>query len=189
MYKICKTEESAARQHILETGLLRAMENQPYGKISVSGLCAQLGIPRKTFYRYFPSRDDALLSLIDHTLTRGNHFVFANWTGSEGLSRQDLESFFEFWKNERAFLDAIIANNFWPKLLERTTVIVNQMKENQGKASSYAREQTEYFIAYGLMLTVIRWHSHGYPGSPGEMAQSISELFVQPGISITKLFL
>ena len=176
MYKICKTEESAARQRILEAGLLQAMESQPYEKISVSSLCSQLGIPRKTYYRYFPSKDDALLSLIDHTLTRSNDFVFSNWTGGEGLSQQDLENFFEFWKSEHAFLDAMIAGSFWPKLLERTTVIVNQMKAGQEHTASYAWNQAEYFIAYGLMLTVIRWHSHGCPDSPAEMARASSAL-------------
>ena len=42
MYKLCKTEQSAARQRELEEGLLKAMQNTRYEDISVSDLCDQL---------------------------------------------------------------------------------------------------------------------------------------------------
>lgn len=189
MYKICKTEESAARQRNLEQLLLEAMAQQSYSKISISDLCRRMNIPRKTFYRYFPTRDDALLSLIDHTLSQGNFFVFSKWAGGSSLTLQDLENFFEFWQSQHSFLAAIIANDLWPLLIQRTTVIVNQMKASQSGGTGYAREQVEYFIAYGLMLTAIRWHSHGYPSSPREMAQAICGQLIPSEVSIAKLFL
>ena len=68
MYKMCKTEQSARRQRELELGLLEAMKTQRYEDISISELCGTLGIPRKTFYRYFDSKDGALYGMIDHTL-------------------------------------------------------------------------------------------------------------------------
>ena len=68
MYKLCKTERSANRQRQLEEGLLTAMETTRYDDISVSDLCEQMDIPRKSFYRYFDSKDGALQALIDHTL-------------------------------------------------------------------------------------------------------------------------
>ena len=36
MYKLCKTEQSAARQRLLESGLLEAMSLQRYEEISIS---------------------------------------------------------------------------------------------------------------------------------------------------------
>ena len=53
MYKLCKTEQSAARQRQLEEGLLTVMLTRRYDEISVSDLCDDLAIPRKSFYRYF----------------------------------------------------------------------------------------------------------------------------------------
>ena len=68
MYKACKTEQSAARQRELEQGLLAAMISHPFDEISISDLCTQIGIPRKSFYRYFSSKEGALHALLDHTL-------------------------------------------------------------------------------------------------------------------------
>ena len=68
MYKLCKTQQSAARQRQLELGLLQAMLEQHYEEVSVSDLCDRMQIPRKSFYRYFSGKDGALHALIDHTL-------------------------------------------------------------------------------------------------------------------------
>ena len=51
MYKLCKTEQSAQRQRSLEEGLLTAMKTKRYEEITISDLCSQMGIPRKSFYR------------------------------------------------------------------------------------------------------------------------------------------
>ena len=68
MYKQCRTEQSSNRQRILEQGLLDAMIQQHYDSISVSDLCSRMGIPRKSFYRYFSGKEGALHALIDHAL-------------------------------------------------------------------------------------------------------------------------
>ena len=60
MYKICQTEQSTRRQRELEQGLLRLMLHKNYEDISVSDLCDHMQIPRKSFYRYFSSKDGAL---------------------------------------------------------------------------------------------------------------------------------
>lgn len=188
MYKTCHTEESSRRQRELEAGLLRAMGKQPYAKITLTDLCRELNIPRKTFYRYFPTKDDCLLALIDHTLADCNDIALNGWDGSTALNEQVQRQFFCYWEQHKAFLDEIKANDLQHLVLDRTTVIVDRMKENR-KADSFAREQVEYFIAHGLMSTVLRWHHFGFPCSPEEMAEIFGKLLTTPDISITRLLL
>jgi len=52
MYKNCKTPESAMRQYEFEQCLLHTMKHTAYSNISVTYLCAQIGIARKNFYRW-----------------------------------------------------------------------------------------------------------------------------------------
>ena len=68
MYKQCKTEQSARRQRQLELGLMQAMLTKRYEDLSVSDLCDQMEVPRKSFYRYFSSKDGCLYALLDHTM-------------------------------------------------------------------------------------------------------------------------
>ncbi len=191
MYKICKTEESNARQRAIEQALLEAMCREPYGKITMSRLCGDLGIPRKTMYRYFPTKQDILLGLIDHRFSDCNRVVFDGWTGTRPFDKESLERFFSFWMGQARFLDAMIGGGFWPLLLERTTVIVDTMKETstEPKSRNFARDQVDYFIAHGLMSTVLRWHFQGHPSAPGEMAEEFARILCAPELSITRLFL
>ncbi|MBP3684470.1 MAG: TetR/AcrR family transcriptional regulator [Oscillospiraceae bacterium] len=188
MYKICHTEESSRRQRELENGLLKALEKQPYDKITLTGLCRELNIPRKTFYRYFPTKEDCLLALIDHALSDCNDHALLGWNGGRSLDGQAQLRFFRYWRKQEALLDAIQNNGLQNLLLERTTVIVDRMKENT-PPYPFAREQTEYFIAHGLMFTVIRWHQFGFPDTPEEMAKVFEELLGHDRVSLSRLLL
>jgi len=188
MYKICHTEESTRRQRMLEQGLLEAMGHHPYKKITLMELCRQLDVPRKTFYRYFPTKEDCLLALIDHALADCNDVALTGWTGGETLDRQAQLRFFRYWAENRALLDALQNNSLQHILLERTTVIVDRMKEN-APPRSFAVEQVEYFIAHGLMTTVLRWHQYGFQSTPEEMAAVFEELLGAARVSLSRLLL
>lgn len=187
MYKICHTEDSSRRQRELEMGLLEAMGKQPYARISLTELCRELNIPRKSFYRYFPTKEDCLLALIDHTLSDCNGIALTGWTGSS-LDGQAQLRFFRYWRENSALLDVLRDNGLQPLLLERTTVIVDRMKENAPPAS-FARDQVEYFIAHGLMSTVLRWHHFDFQSTPEEMAEVFQELLSTDRVSLSRLLL
>jgi len=188
MYKICHTEESSRRQRVLEQGLLSAMGKQIYRKITLTELCKEQQIPRKTFYRYFPTKDDCLLSLIDHTLADCNDIALRGWDGSTALGEAVLLRFFRYWLEQRSFLDAVRNNNLEYLLLDRTRVIVDRMKENNS-FGYFARDQVEYFIAHGLMAAVMRWHRFEFQCSPEEMASVFGHLLGSSDVSITQLLL
>lgn len=90
MYKTCYTEDSSRRQRELEAALLEAMASQSYKTITLTALCRENSVPRKTFYRYFPTKDDCLLALIDHTLSDCNTISLALWSGGWDLTREHL---------------------------------------------------------------------------------------------------
>lgn len=188
MYKTCHTEASSRRQRTLEQGLLKAMETQPYAKITLTELCTRLGIPRKSFYRYFPTKEDCLLSLLDHTLTDCNDIALKGWNGTRELTRAHLLQFFLFWQAQTSLLDAVRDNDFSALLLDRTTAFVDRMKES-GDEAGFARSQVEYFIAHGLMATVLRWHRHGFPSTPEEMAEVFGQVLHSQDVSISRLIL
>ena len=188
MYKICHTEESSRRQRELEQGFLKALRCQSYVKLTLTDLCRQLEIPRKTFYRYSPTKENCLLALIDHTLSDCNDIALQGWNGSTALDERVQLRFFQYWLEHRVFLDAIRDNDLQHLLLNHTTVIVDQMKEHN-RFGHFARDQVEYFIAHGLMTTVLRWHSFDFAGSPEEMAVVFGSLLGSSDVSITRLLL
>lgn len=188
MYKLCHTEDSAQRQRELEAGLLSVLQTIPYEKITLTRLCEDLRVPRKTFYRYFPTKDDCLLALIDHTLSDCNDIALKGWNGRGNLNEVIQLRFFQFWKAHSGFLDAVRDNGFHNLLLERTTIIVDRMKES-AEPEPFAQSQVEYFVAYGLMTTVLRWHHYGFQSSPEEMAEVFGTLLGKTDLPVGRLLL
>lgn len=188
MYKTCHTEESSRRQRELENGLLAALASQPYEKLTITELCRALGVPRKTFYRYFPTKDDCLLALVDHALADCNEIALRGWDGSRELGADVQAGFFRYWYDRREFLDMVASNGLQYLLLDRTTAIVDRMKAN-GPSGAFARDQVEYFVAYGLMMVVLRWHHFGFLCPPEEMGEVFEKLLDNPEISFARLLL
>ena len=182
MYKLCKSEQSAARQRQLEQGLLAAISVRRYEDLSVSDLCAQLGIPRKAFYRYFSSKEGALHALLDHTLM--SFELFAAPSGRRRSLEGDITQFFEFWLEQRPLLDALERNGLSGLLIERSllyavsgTAMPRRFLPNDAPS---VQEQVVTFAVCGLMSMVLRWHHTGFRTPVAQMAETAVRLLSQP---------
>jgi len=183
MYKLCKTEQSAARQRQLEQGLLQAMLSQQYEDISISDLCDRLEIPRKSFYRYFSSKDGALAALLDHTLMEFEQSAMWGNKAISGTAIGDLERYFMFWHDRRDFLDALERSRLSGMLVERSTshALHERMMPRYLKGLPVRIQGMALtFAVCGLLSMVIQWHHGGYQESPAEMAQVATMMLTRP---------
>ncbi len=181
MYKICGTEQSIARQRQLEQGLLQVMLTGAYEDVSISDLCDRLQIPRKTFYRYFSSKEGALYALIDHTIM---DFYAGGDRGPEtGTPRGDFQHFFEFWYEKRKLLDALSRNGLTDILSKRVMTLVQQeglIQKNFFTGGEIGKEIMLSFALCGLMSMIFRWHEMGFPIPPAEMSQMAMRILSRP---------
>ena len=53
MAKQCITDRALRRQKELEDSLLVLLQSKDYAQITVTDICRQANIPRRTFYHYF----------------------------------------------------------------------------------------------------------------------------------------
>lgn len=184
MYKMCKTEQSAQRQRQLEEGLLRIMLTRHFEEISVSDLCDQLQVPRKSFYRYFSSKDGALHGLIDHTLMEYETFTVARQKSLGRTLSNELESFFQFWVEHKDLLDALQKSGLSGMLIERAishavseTVMPKRFLPRDNRE---IQRQVTMFGVCGLMSMVLVWHHDGYDQTPAQLARVACRLLGQP---------
>ena len=182
MYKYCKTDQSAQRQKELEQGLLAMMEHKRFEEISVSDLCERLNIPRKSFYRYFSSKDGALFALMDHTL-----LAFYDTGSIEGLRGGtpigDLERFFLFWKNQKKLLNAVLYSNLGGMLVERAVSLAKQEELMPGYVRSWEdtlQDVAMSFVVCGLMSMVLQWHREDYRIPTEQMAKAAVTMLSRP---------
>lgn len=187
MYKLCKTEQSAARQRQLEQGLLQIMQTQQYEDISISDLCDRLGIPRKSFYRYFSSKDGALMALIDHTLMEFEQSMPISKKVRSGTAIGDLERYFVFWYERKDLLTALQRSRLSGMLVERSTnhaLHERLMPAYLRSQPNQIQEMALTFAVCGLLSMVIQWHSNGYRESPSDMAKAATLMLTRPLIPV-----
>ena len=182
MYKLCRTEQSFARQRQLELGLLDAMKHRRFDEISVSDLCEHPGIPRKSFYRYFSSKDGALFALLDHTLME-----FYDGTPMEGMRGNtpliDLERFFSFWYAHKDLLDALQRSSLSGILVERATTLAREeqlMASYMNSWDHFLQGVAISFAVCGLMSMVFQWYQEGFQIEPKDMANAATTLLTRP---------
>jgi AcrR family transcriptional regulator len=184
MYKLCKTEQSAKRQRQLEQGLLSMMTSTQYEQISVSDLCDHMQVPRKSFYRYFASKDGALHALIDHTLMEYEGLNLVYRRGEKRTILLELTQFFQFWLNKKAFLDALQKSRMSGMLVERSMAHATAMNGVPSRFlpndSPEVQRQVILFCVSGLLSMVLLWHRDGYVQSPEQMARIATRLLDQP---------
>ncbi len=183
MYKLCKTEQSAQRQQEIEEGLLSMMRQRRYEEITVSDLCEKLGLPRKSFYRYFGNKEDALLGLLDHRLMRYESHNYSDSTRYKKGITLNLRWFFEFWLTQKDLLDALAYSNISGILVERA--IHNSQKADifDYASGTYSKADVEMhtgFLVCGLMSVVLQWHHDGYRQSPRDMAEASYKMLSRP---------
>ncbi len=183
MYKLCKTEQSTQRQREIERSLLDLMSKKNYNDITITELCDGLDMPRKTFYRYFDSKDGALYALIEHTMfeyfTSQSKSVMA-----ERILKRELEQFFDFWLKHREFLKILDDNGLLGKIIDVSVyfpindmIVVSKFLPDD---SDWTRERIFKYSICLLIFQMIDWYRDDFSTSVSGMAELSCRLLSRP---------
>ena len=178
MYKHCATEESARRQRQLEGCLQELMLTESYPQITISHICDRAGISRKSFYRYFSSKEGCLYALLDHAIFDGASYYLPDHQDNQSV-RFIYERFFSYWKSKAPLLDALYRNTMGQLLAERMLeYIVQEEHEFRYFFRDQADESYERSVFYiaGVMGLVLSWHKSGFSKSVSQMAKILSDM-------------
>lgn len=167
MYKVCKTEKSAERQKLFQTTLLNMMKKETYHDITVTDLCKEMEIPRKTFYRYYGTLEDVLTAIIDDALIES--FLYLE-------IKADLAGFFGYWKKKKSLLDVFEKSGLSAMLVNRIYEKINMDIVNSMKVGT-----VDYFRYSGyvsaIMTILLAWHHTGMQQSVNEMSGLVAQMF------------
>ena len=182
MYKLCQTEEAAARQRELENGLLEYMKTIPYRDVTISGFCTHMNIPRKAFYRYFNTREGALLALIDHRLEDMARSL--QGVKSKDSVLKNMEAFLHRFMEQKPFLDILKENDLHSLMIKRA--IIKAMDGSifplhlTADLSNYVHRQGVLMTISGMFTVLLSWHDSGFACPVKHMAEIIYTITTQP---------
>lgn len=175
MYKECKQPKSSARQAMLERHLMQKLLQIHYDAVTINDLCEELGINRKTFYRYFSGKEGALMAIIDHTLGELDDWILEKYRSADGGPGVYLEVFFRFWAEHTDFLRMIDHSDLWTVFVERAIRYLADYvwPEEQASTAAWASQYrflTEVLIA-GAARILDQWCLTDFADSPEYLAE------------------
>ena len=178
MYKYCSTEESAHRQRQLEQCLLELMEDFPYASITVGQICELAGVSRKSFYRYFDSKDGCLHALVDHAIMAGSAYYMSEGTGLS-LDEKSCVRIFEFWQQQTPLLNVMARNGQSLLIPQRTIRYIAEEEQTYARAAGIPEHNMMEHIVFtvsGIMGLILAWHHDGYPKTARQMGELLHEI-------------
>ena len=178
MYRQCTTEKSSLQQRKFEQCMLEAMLKYEYDEISISSLCRDAGLSRKTFYRLFDSKTDVVFALVDQTFIDSQSYI-----PSPEVKPGGLHHFFAFWKEQKRLLDALSKHSCTSFLMDRAAVFI--LREDNDLAHVLGADlkngnEILLFNLSAIFSLVISWYAGGYQKSVDEMSELLMELLTTP---------
>lgn len=184
MYKLCKTEQSTLRQREIEEALFDLMKAKRYEDITITELSEKMNMPRKAFYRYFDSKEDALAALIDHAMADYTGFSIERSNDKNRSLTSELEEYFKFWMSRRELLAALERSSVLGTLIERS---INYPIEERIAIAKFlpeddpeVRSRIFKFAFAGMIYTMIEWYKSGFKTPARDMAKATGRMFTTP---------
>jgi len=175
MATLCHTEYAARKKLLLENSLLNLMQQQPYQDISVTDLCREAGIPRRTFYHYFESKEDVLEAIIESLMQQCMLHAFFDFRLDPEHMKQSFAQIFHFWEGEnRKKLDALIQNGLESRLITWASQWVREEPSGILKNSDLDPKLVEIGLMVGttsFFSLLFHWSRNGYLESAEQMAE------------------
>ena len=175
MAMLCHTEYASQKKSQIEKGLLDLMMSQHYQDISVTDICQELGIPRRTFYHYFENKEAVLDSVIESLMQE----CFLNGIYDFSLGLEHVKGcffrIFQFWEGEnRRKLDTLMQNNMESKLMAWAFKWVREEQIQVLRNRKMDPKLAEIVMMIGItdfFALLFHWSRGGYQETPKEMAE------------------
>ena len=171
----CHTEYAAQKKAQLEDSLLNLMLQQPYKDISVTDICREAGIPRRTFYHYFECKEDVLESMIENLMQQCFlNVMFDLQLGLEQM-KASFARIFRFWDGDnRTKLDALIRNGLESRLMTWSLNFIRAERIGILSRSDLKPKLVEIGLMVGttdFFTLLFYWSREGYRETPEQMAE------------------
>ena len=171
------------RQKQIEECLFENLLQRPYPSVSISDLCHQLGISRKSFYNYFPDKDSCFRAIISRRLR--NCILKLTTDLPENVSLEEAIAFYlSFWKDEKNLLDVVVRNNLIFLLSDQCFHFLSEEDETVLPFLNTPKLKADAFVLLGFInvqiTMILQWYMQNFTTPLEEMVKTYQRLLYQP---------
>lgn len=152
--------------------LLPLLKRERFENITITQLCQEAGLSRKTFYENFKKKED----LLDYFI-KANCIVYP--TMKQELS--PLLHYFTYWNNLREWILVFIENDLWYELnsmaIKQFIPIMTNFNWKALFGDCYINEELVLqFYTAGFSEIMKQWALHGFIETPEQLAEMTTML-------------
>ena len=184
--KVPASATAYRRQKQIEECLFDNLMQRPYPSVSISDLCHQLGISRKSFYNYFPDKDSCFRAIINrklHTCV----LQLSTELPENALPEDAIARFLSFWKEEKNLLDIIVRNNLLSLLMDQCIYFLREEDQSFLPFLDTPKLKTDAYVLAGFVSVqitlILQWYLQNYSTPLEEMVYTYQRLLYQPLIN------
>jgi len=168
MYNKSKNLQAMQSKQMITDALFSLMKVNSYEDITITQICLEAKVVRRTFYRNFKLKIDIFKYYLDDMLQK---FVFEN-NDSEMDKYKKLKSFFDYLIPYKDFLTILEKNNLFFLINKTITVVIN--------TAGFSRVQDIYvsdFVASTISSILSIWIKNDFKESSIELADKAKIFF------------
>lgn len=171
------------RQKQIEECLYENLLQRPYPSVSISDLCHQLGISRKSFYNYFPDKDSCFRAIVSRRIQ--TCILRLTRDLPEHPRQEDVIALYlSFWKEERGLLDIIIRNNLLSLLMDQCIHFLQKEDQIVLPFLNTPQLMADDFVLAGFVsihiTLILKWYLQNFNPPLEEMVHTYQRLLYQP---------
>lgn len=183
MAKQVITDRAIRRQAELEESLLSLLRIRDYAQITVTDICRQANIPRRTFYHYFNSKDEILDSVIEKLMLSCNLNTMFDFESGVAAAKDSYLRFFLFWTEHRDFLELLLKHGLEGRLI----LFTSQWLHDGNVFLPFPRHMNPDLMGLGRSVAssgffalLFHWCRTGFRETPEEMAEYVTWFMTHP---------
>ena len=184
MDKLPKTQAAQKRRAQLEKALMTLMETKGYAQTSVTDICREAGIPRRTFYHYFDCKEAVLHAVVENMLTECNLEVMLEFDQGLDVMRESLIRNFRYWQGEaRKKLDLLLDNGLSGEMMQCALRWLETERIGPTARPGMSQKELEILTMVGtsgFFTLLMYWRRNEYRESPEKMAEFAIRVLSEP---------
>ena len=184
MEKLPQTESAQKRRARLEEALLTLMSIKGYAQTSVTDICREAGIPRRTFYHYFDCKEAVLHAVVENMLAECNLEVMLEFDRGLDAMRESLIRNFRYWQGEaRKKLDLLLDNGLSGEMMQCALRWLETERIGPSARPGMSQKELEILTMVGtsgFFTLLMYWRRNEYRESPEKMAEFAIRVLSEP---------
>ena len=184
MKNLPQTQPALKRRAQLEAALLALMRTRGYAQITVTDICREADIPRRTFYHYFDSKEAVLRAVVESMLNECFLEVMLEFDRGYEVMKESLVRNFRYWQGEaREKLDLLLDNGLSGEMMQCALRWLESEHLGLPHRSGVSDKELELITMVGtsgFFTLLMYWRRNNYRETPEEMADFSVQVLSEP---------